>query len=54
MGLPSRLGCVCIFQCARNSFYSRKKQKEKKVTVSEEEKITMKIDLSQQSNRYKL
>ena len=47
MGLPSRLGCVCIFQCARNSFYSRKKQKKKNVTVCEEEKITMKNGLSQ-------
>ena len=30
MGLPSRLGCVCIFQCVRNSFYSSKKEKKKK------------------------
>ena len=48
MGLPSRLGFVCIFQCVCNSFYSRKKEKKKKkVTVCEEEKITMKIGLSQ-------
>ena len=47
MGLPSRLGCVCIFQWACNSFYSCKKQKKKKVTVCEEEKITMKNGLSQ-------
>ena len=46
MGLPSRLGCVCIFQCFCNS-YSHKKEKKKKVTLCEEEKITMKIGLSQ-------
>ena len=35
MGLPSRLGCVCIFQRVLNSFYSHKKEKKKKVTVYE-------------------
>ena len=36
MGLPSRLGCVCIFQCVRKSFYLSKKEKKKRVTVCEE------------------
>ena len=46
MGLPSRLGCVCIFQYVRTpSIHILKKKK--RITVCEEEKITMKIGLSQ-------
>ena len=49
MGLPSRLGCVCMFQCVctPSIHILKKKKKKKRITVCEEEKITMKIGLSQ-------
>ena len=51
MGLP----CVNVYSnlYVTPSIHVKRKRKKKK-TVCEEEKITMKIDLSQQSNRYKL